>query len=221
MKRFCDLFIPCSVDVAQKIVDCIRDKIIESPEKWVVNETAMENTKREQGTFFQAGPFIYANSLNSKAMVAFLYRSDSAKNQPGLWIANIIPLEKPQLSVEEYNVVVDNFSNELIKPVLDIMKLPVTLETSSENWEASDVMPKDCADLLDQFASLANKTCLHPYDETRWRKFVLAAWKSGRDVDEWNLIEILECQYGFTSDQALILNDQFNFGIALLRESHE
>ena len=106
-------------------------------------------------------------------------------------------------------------------PVLAKMQFTGQPETTSEDWEAADAMPKNCADLLNQFATMANKYCLHPYDEARWRAFVLAAWKSRKNVDEWNLCEILEKQYGFTPEQSMILYDQFNFGIALLEESRE
>lgn len=221
MKRFRELIIPCSANIAATIIKGIEDRIKVLSSRWTLNERAMENTRQEHGVFAQAGPFVYVNNLSMNAMVAFLFRSDSAKQKSGLWIANIVPLKDPQLSVEEYNSVLDQFSTELVNPVLTEKRLSTQCETMSARWGESDIMPQNCVDLLEQFASLANKHCLHPYDEARWRKFVLAAWKSGLDVDEWNVFEILEEQYGFTSEQALVLNDQFNFGVALLRESHE
>ena len=221
MKRFQDLIVPCSIDAATTIVNEITNRIEQLPSNWEINQRAMGNTRRDHGVFSQPGPFIYANCLSKKAMVAFLFRSESTRNGSGLWVANIVPLESSQLSVEEYNTVLNQFSMEVVMPVLEKIQFVGQPETTSEDWKASDEMPKNCADLLDQFATMANKYCLHPYDEARWRQFVLAAWKSGQNVDEWNLYEILEKQYDFPSDQAMVLCDQFNFGIALLRESHE
>lgn len=221
MKRFRELIIPCSANIAATIIKGIEDRIKVLSSRWTLNERAMENTRQEHGVFAQAGPFVYVNNLSMNAMVAFLFRSDSAKQKSGLWIANIVPLQATRLSVEEYNAVLDLFSKELVNPVLTEKRISAQCETMSALWEAADKMPENCTNLLEQFASLANKHCLHPYDEARWRQFVLAAWKSGQNVDEWNLHEILEKQYDFTPEQSLILCDQFNFGIALLEESRE
>jgi hypothetical protein len=221
MKRFQELIVPCSADAATAIVNGITERIQQLPSDWEINQRAMENTRRDHGVFALPGPFIYVNCLAKKAMVAFLFRSESTRKGPGLWVSNIVPLESSQLSVEEYNTVLNQFSTEVVMPVLAKMQFTGQPETTSEDWEAADAMPKNCADLLNQFATMANKYSLHPYDEARWRQFVLAAWKSGQHVDEWNLCEILEKQYDFPSEQAMVLCDQFNFGIALLRESHE
>lgn len=221
MKRFQELIVPCSVDTATTIVNGITNRIGQLSSNWEINQRAMENTRRDQGVFALSGPFIYVNCLAKKAMVAFLFRSESTRNGPGLWVANIVPLESSQLSVEEYNTVLNQFSKEVVMPVLKTMQFVGQPETTLEYREVADEMPKDCVDLLNQFATMANKYCLHPYDEARWRAFVLAAWKSRKNVDEWNLCEILEKQYGFTPEQSMILYDQFNFGIALLRESDE
>ncbi len=221
MKRFQELIVPCSADAATAIVNGITERIQQLPSDWEINQRAMENTRRDHGVFALTGPFIYVNCLAKKAMVAFLFRSESTRKGPGLWVSNIVPLESSQLSVEEYNTVLNQFSTEVVMPVLAKMQFTGQPETTSEDWEAADAMPKNCADLLNQFATMANKYCLHPYDEARWRAFVLAAWKSRKNVDEWNLCEILEKQYGFTPEQSMILYDQFNFGIALLEESRE
>lgn len=221
MKRFQELIVPCSADAATAIVNGITERIKQLPSNWEINQLAMENTRRDHGVFAQSGPFIYVNCLAKKAMVAFLFRSESTRNGPGLWVSNIVPLESSQLSVEEYNTVLNQFSKEVVMPVLKTMQFVGQPETTLEYREVADEMPKDCVDLLNQFATMANKYCLHPYDEARWRAFVLAAWKSRKNVDEWNLCEILEKQYGFTPEQSMILYDQFNFGIALLRESDE
>lgn len=220
MKRLQELSIDCSTENATRIIDAIRARIGRSSGRWEINEKAMQDTASETGVFAPTGPFLYANNLEKRAMVALLYRNASPKACAGLWVANIVPLTPPNLSPEQYNAVLDLFRKELVDPALNGLHMRSPVEQTSEDWSAGDVMPKDCADLLDQFAGLANKHCLHPYDETRWRNFVLAAWKSEQPADEWNVSQILEEQYGFPPDLATVLEEQLIFGITLLKQSN-
>lgn len=221
MKRFQDLSINCSTEEATRIVDGIKARIGMASDQWEINEKAMKDTAGETGVFAPSGPFLYANNLEKRAMVALLYRTASPKGGAGLFVANIVPLETPNLTPEQYNAVLDLFRKELVDPALNGLQMRAPVEQTSEDWSALDVMPKNCADLLDQFAGLANKHSLHPNDEARWRKFVQAAWKSERPVDEWNVSRILEEQYGFPADLATTLEEQLIFGITLLKQAYD
>ena len=102
------------------------------------------------------------------------------EEEPGLLTAsNIIPRQKPRLSYGEYNVLLEQFCEQVIRPCAE--RRGVEVELTSSQADLSNWLSDTAAEKLRSFSTLSNKDigCLHPLDQKRWIAFIVTAHQEG------------------------------------------
>lgn len=131
------------------------------------------------------------------------------------YVPNIIPLDSSQLSHEQYNRILENFLESIVRP--SITCLPVTAELTGDVLFLKDVVGEDVAALLHTFSVLANKSTgsAHPCDRNRWFDFLLAVQRKHISLNTDLLIHSL-MEEGWSEERAHDLAIEYEFAIGLL-----
>ncbi|EGR2987878.1 hypothetical protein DMW08_26210, partial [Vibrio parahaemolyticus] len=171
----------------------------------------------------------YESEENSKYLgeIAFSFKrsGDSILPDAGLsifqkenntwYIPNVVPLEKGQLSYDEYNAIITDFYNSCLTPVA--LELDIDVEITSDSLTAEDVVGTKAGNLLEQFSSLANKSTgsSHPSDQKRWFAFILETCKQNKYVNSSDLARVL-CEQGWSENSAQKLVIEYEFARDLI-----
>jgi hypothetical protein len=131
-------------------------------------------------------------------------------------IGNIVPTAFGQLTMSQYNRLLDDFHDNHVLPIATEMKLSV--EVSKGARDIADWLSPLAKQKLESFSLLANKGSgsSHPSDHQRWQEFIVQAHleeaKLPSDVLRRWLIEELHWPETVASD----LEAEFTDGIELL-----
>ena len=114
--------------------------------------------------------FRYGGTKLPQARLALWERADGYK------VTNIVPTNKRELSIAEYNSLLQDFAREVVHPAQSEGDFEVELTDpvcGLENW-----VSKETAEALQQFSALANKSSTNSYesypdDAKRWEQFVV------------------------------------------------
>lgn len=89
-------------------------------------------------------------------------------------ISNIVPLVKNELTIDEYNSVLDLFYEEIIVPNIPMLKGIKIVGPESDVFDPLKYISQDSLEKLEHFCNAANKTTgsSHPCDEERWFDFI-------------------------------------------------
>lgn len=213
MKRFKDLYIRCSKDEAKEFFGRLIMYVPTSGlMEWQIDDAKMK--RFADGICFVTGLFAYVIRFDEKknpfAMVALVYN----ENENRIWISNIVPCQKSQLSIDEYNEVLEKFDREIVAPV----KQDLQCEITKDEFSGKDVMSDASWRLLESFSALANRTSLHPNDMQRWHQFVISIFHSDVKLYADTLTRILCEEFGWDQNGALRLSMRYDDEIDLLRE---
>jgi len=205
MKVFRDLYIRLN---GSKIEDLIEQFTARTGDHW---NRALDREKD-------------AGSMGEKAF-SFEHTAGDGLERAGLslfqkegdtwYVPNIIPLDSSQLSRDQYNKILENFLDTIVRP--SIAGLPVTAELSGDVVILKDVVGEDVAALLHKFSVLANKSTgsSHPCDRNRWFDFLIAVQRKRISLDTDLLINSL-MEDGWSEDRAHDLAIEYEFAIGLL-----
>ena len=102
-----------------------------------------------------------------------------------LKVGNIVPLEKNQLSVEEYNAVLMQFYYDVILPFKESGTELIILQPSDDIFDPTSVISPTALKKLELFCSSANKSTgsSHPFDQERWFDFICQTVDDGLMFD--------------------------------------
>jgi hypothetical protein len=216
MERFQDIFISCTAEDAEKLIDIVR-AVLEQGNiaSWALSEQEMERLK-DVG-FGSGGAFVCAERLDQNghpyAVLALLH------SPPGqVYVPNIVPEEKHELSKAEYNQVLTAFHEDVLKPALAQWAQPHGLDITKPVVHLDDLLPADLAKSLRAFSNSANKSALHPLDQARWRKFLIHSHKKGHEISSDLLKDILVEELSWPDEAAWRLASRYQDGIELLDE---
>lgn len=158
----------------------------------------------------------YVCTATSKRDSAALWVS--VRERGTVWVSNIVPHEKSELSIEEYNRILEEFANLVLGPAAHALGIPVELSADEPTLE--DLACPEPASRLRQFARAANKFsgAAHPLDRQRWNRFVIAAHEadsplSAEDLGRW-LVEV----EGWPEDVAHRLTIEYESARSLLKD---
>lgn len=131
------------------------------------------------------------------------------------YVPNIVPLDSGQLSHDQYNKILENFLDTIVRP--SITGLSVTAELSGDELFLKDVVGEDVVALLHKFSLLANKSTgsSHPYDRNRWFDFLIAVQRKHISLNTDLLIHSL-MEEGWSEDRAHNLAIEYEFAVGLL-----
>lgn len=114
----------------------------------------------------------YSGRLLPKVMVSLNYCSHQEKKC--LKIGNIVPLDKSQLTMDEYNKILDLFLSEVVIPYCEKDKHLKYDVSKTDNFDPLVYISKLSLDKLINFCKTANKKTgsAHPIDEELWFDFI-------------------------------------------------
>lgn len=146
--------------------------------------------------------FDYKGEKVDKARVSIYLGNKIIEGE--LNVGNIIPLEKNELSIDEYNAVLLKFYNDVIKPYKECGTELTILEPSDDIFDPTTIITEEALKKLERFCRLANKATgsSHPYDRERWFDFVCQTVDDDRIFDSSTLASFLkdENYWGKKSD---------------------
>ena len=136
-----------------------------------------------------------------------------------LRVSNIVPRDVGELSMSQYNAILDEFA-EMVRtqmPPESQLKFHVT----SDEAAITDWVSGHAADLLKGFSVLANRSILHPLDFERWVRFLLQAHREGSTLHTSFLSQWLVEEHGWPPDRAHDLARDYEFARDLLKAYDE
>lgn len=109
-------------------------------------------------------------------------------------VTNIVPLQKNQLTIDEYNQVLDLFYNDIARVYGDTHGGIKVVGPSSDQFDPLDYISEDALKKLTLFCNLANKStgASHPCDEERWFDFICQTVDDGKIFDYDTLFKFLQ-----------------------------
>ncbi|MGH7812643.1 MAG: hypothetical protein ACREQI_01390 [Candidatus Binataceae bacterium] len=133
-----------------------------------------------------------------------------------LYVSNIVPQERHELTYDQYNYILREFNERFAKQAGDDLNIPIELsapEQSLENW-----LSPQTAQSLRRFSHAANKStgAGHPKDRERWCDFLIALHRANEDPDMGLLERWLVEEEKWSEDIVSRLMRQFEFGLDLL-----
>lgn len=155
--KYADLVVKCTAKTAQRIMDEIRNFILGAgvSNAWCFDEVSTAEIGRDVSDPYAC--FLHKDATGTvEALLALAYSPAGEWHDEGrLWVANVVPSQSGRLSPCEYNAIVQQFADELLKPIL-VQKFPqLSCEISqTECATESDGMEEDDEDKVDvgQFA---------------------------------------------------------------------
>lgn len=153
------------------------------------------------------------------ADIALLYKKDEKSYS----VVNIIPIDKNELSIDEYNEILNKFHDFLTR---------CTAEDDFEIFFSNtgiitkeQILSEQTLKDLEAFSLTANKSTgsSHPSDRNRWYKFIIQSFKSEdyKDLLPDTLQNLLIEDYKWTEQQAIRLVNEYEFSIGLLLKLEE
>lgn len=130
-------------------------------------------------------------------------------------VANILPTDKNELSLQEYNRLTRSFYETCVQPSQDPYQLKATLTEEDTNF-AETVSPPTF-ELLKRFSALANKSTgsSHPADRRRWLDFVASSIKNHDKIDTELLSQWLVDEEQWPKEEASRLIRDYELAVDL------
>lgn len=139
--------------------------------------------------------WIYFDYLGSKVDNARVCISTGKYVLQGeLKVTNIVPLEKQQLSIEEYNEVLQQFYKDIVVPYAAANSEITIIGPGADEFDPRTVISNIALDKLKAFCNGANKSTgsSHPCDQERWFDFICQTVDDGMMFDYSTLADFLQ-----------------------------
>lgn len=138
------------------------------------------------------------------------------ERESGYAVTNIVPAEKSELSVIEYNALLQDFVRQVVQPAQTEAGFFVKITGSVRGLDTW--ISKESAVLLQRFSALANKstTNSHPSDGKRWEQFVISVHLEGARLGTDILIQWLIEIDGWDERSSSKLAIDYEKGLSLL-----
>lgn len=150
-------------------------------------------------------------------------------------VGNIVPTEKTQLTLDEYNQLLLAFYNDIIKQYRE-QGSDIEIDGPTDDiFDPLTVISEEALKKLKAFCNLANKSTgsAHPLDEERWMEFICQTVEDGRMFDYDTLAKFLQDKsywgekdagylgvigkYAWSEDMAYKLADEYEYGCKILK----
>jgi hypothetical protein len=210
MEVFRDLYVSIEPDGMAAIADRIEQS---PPEGWTRDRAAEEKIHAASGTMPRP-TFCFTRTEQDARPSATLILAQ--KDAGTFYVSNVIPVSKHQLAHGEYNAILEDFYERIIRPYTSTSGVTANLTGSwveLEHW-----MSAATAEKLRRFSASANRGTgsAHPNDQERWNEFVLAAHRDRSRMDASDLRRWLIEVEGWSPEVADQLTLEYEFGRNLL-----
>jgi len=204
MKIFQELYI--------NLQDYDRASFIEQLEKHLITGWSRETSREHrvgpnQLSIFRFNCFKRLARDNEDVPSALLWLTEKTPTQ--LSVSNIIPTEIRELSCDEYNQILSEFHDKMVKPLAD--ELQITVELTKPEIRLEDKLPKSFK-LFKNFSRLANKTTgsAYPSVRERWFDFIISTHQHQEQLDSDYLKGFLK-EEGWSDTQTFQLSMEYEF----------
>jgi hypothetical protein len=139
------------------------------------------------------------------------------EEEPGLLVAaNIVPHNKRRLHYSEYNAILEDFCERVVRPAAE--KRGVQVELTTNQADLSDWLSETSVVKLRTFSTMSNQDigCLRPDDRDRWIDFIVTSHRDGSRLTPSTLRRWLVEIEGWRPDLADQLTSEYAFGGDLL-----
>ena len=165
-----------------------------------------EWTLRKQDDYHKQYLWIdYTGQNVNKAMVSIYFGGDNL-SRGELMVGNIVPLEKSELSVNEYNDVLMLFYNDIIKPFKESGTSLEISQPTDDIFDPLTEISEESLKKLKAFCRSANKSTgsSHPNDQERWFEFIYQTVVDDRMIGYDTLANFLqdEAYWGKKPDES-------------------
>jgi hypothetical protein len=139
----------------------------------------------------------------------------------GYYVPNIVPVESGELGITQYNAILADFIERIVRPVAHLFNYQIDATESRQNLE--DWTSVDAAKKLRVFSAAANKStgASHPMDQRRWFDFIIAVHRSRRTIGTDRLTRWLREVEGWDEESAHALAGQYETALSLLQRYDE
>lgn len=166
-------------------------EFVKEIKKYAVGDWKVEKTSDRWKDYLFIG---YSGDIVDKARIS-IYIGDIATDDQ-INVGNIIPLEKNELTIDEYNAVLTKFYEDVVKPY-EKANANIGLEIiyqNNDDFEATSVISEEALKKLKLFCNAANKSTgsSHPCDRERWFDFICQTVDDGRMFDSTTLADFLQ-----------------------------
>ena len=134
----------------------------------------------------------YIGTNAPQAEVSIYYGPDSWR-EGYIKVGNIVPLSKNQLTIDEYNHVLDLFYTDIARPDCELHEKIKIVGPTSEQFDPHNYITDEALKKLTLFCNTANKSTgsSHPSDEERWFDFICQTVDDNRVFDYDTLFKFL------------------------------
>ncbi|NET70392.1 MAG: hypothetical protein F6K62_05130 [Sphaerospermopsis sp. SIO1G2] len=205
MKKFRDLYIHLNNYDIEQLIKHLTDNCTNN---W---SRAYEREKNAVLSAEKSYCFEHTTGDGLEAAGLILFQKDR-----NTWfVPNIVPTEKDQLSIDEYNQILVDFFKKIVQPA--IKNTSVTAELTNDKEFIENLIGNDAAALLNKFSNSANKFTItsHPLDRKKWFDFILSVNSKGVKLDP-NLLSNSLIEKGWSQEAVDKLVTEYEFADALL-----
>ncbi len=205
-----EALIKCSESEARNVFASMCTSI-EKGAGWVVDRDWMAETSLHDYDFRDGLFMICTKVLNDIDHYGVFVQYSSTKR--GVFIPNIIPIIKRELSVLEYNICFDQFWEAIGRYITKGYKCilgggEVTIE---------ELLTPSLLQLFKEFDLLANRQSFHPLDEQRWRNFVIRMASSRRRLDGRQICQLF-LEFGWKPEKATEMASRYVNELSIIRQ---
>jgi hypothetical protein len=138
------------------------------------------------------------------------------KDQDSLYVANVVPHEKSELTHDEYNSILEDFYRKFVEPAA--RNVGVRAELSEPEADLERWLPVEAAEKLRRFCASANKRTgsSHPMDRERWFDFIVSSHDAGASFTSSTLARWLCETGGWDEELSDELATEYDFARNLL-----
>jgi len=154
MSAYIDIIVKCTAETAARLIDEMRSFIENSAllKAWRFDEASTEEASRDIAEPYAC--FLYKDDSDVVvALLALAYTpAGEGYNEGRVWVANVVPRLKDHLEPIEYNRIVQQFAEEILKPVLAQKFKQLTYEMSQPDEKVMpvSVVEEDDESVLDE-----------------------------------------------------------------------
>jgi hypothetical protein len=209
MEIFRDLYLRGESEQLAALMDEVGKNL---PPGWV-RDRAIEGQLRALAETTKP-TYSFVHKRDNRFPAASIYLREE---EPGLLVsANIVPRDKHRLSYGEYNAILEEFCERIVRPYAE--RRGVHVELTTDQADLNNWLSDKAAEKLRVFSTMAIKDigCLHPLDHDRWIDFIVAAHDDRSRLDAPTLRRWLTELEGWRPQIADQLVSEYVFGGELL-----
>ncbi|MDO6814007.1 hypothetical protein [Tenacibaculum soleae] len=203
-------------------------KIISEPEKLSTLVVKLQTVDLDRFLYNSEKTLDYAKMIGKKSDQVLTFESPEIRgavayvwlvaDENELKITNITPNKSGQLSIEQYNSILDEFNDIIIKQNIDNQYQVII---SSDSKTIIDYAGLKVSEKLQVWINSANKSTLntHPLDFQRWASFLISAHKNQSELTSVQLEKYLIEEIGIPDDELVNkIAIDYEYGRDLLKE---